>query len=96
MQHRHVLPLLLALLSFTADAAGGQAYARKRDVSTASSVQDAQTTTQTSVSIPSSTASSSDADSPTSSSTTSMIDIHTDISNPQPTITSSPPKTANG
>lgn len=84
---------LFILLGLAADAA----VHRRQDVPTASGLQNALSTTQTAGSI-SSTAGPSNTDSPNVSVTasTTMIDIHTDISNPQPTLEPTAPNNING
>ncbi|EEA29006.1 hypothetical protein TMatcc_002634 [Talaromyces marneffei ATCC 18224] len=84
---------LFILLGLAADAA----FHRRQDAPTTSSLQNAQPATQTAGSI-TSTAGPSNTDLPNVSmtATTTMLDIHTDISNPQPTLPPMPPNIING
>ncbi|KUL86283.1 hypothetical protein ZTR_08563 [Talaromyces verruculosus] len=94
MHCHRVLKICLFILSgLAADAA----VHRRQDVPTTSSLQNALSTTQTTGSF-SSTGGPSNTDSPKVSVTasTTMMDIHTDISNPQPTLEPTPPNTVNG
>ncbi|RAO70780.1 uncharacterized protein BHQ10_006792 [Talaromyces amestolkiae] len=91
--HRVLSICLCVLFGIAADAA----VHRRQDVLTTSSLQNAQPTKQTTGSISTATG-PSDTDSPNVSVTasTTMIDIHTDISNPQPTLEPTLPNTVNG